>query len=207
MSRQNDARATAYRLLATAFLYPTDLDWELFSNSFQSLMQEAAADLGLDVAAELGDLSESWVHRPDDAFLHAYTELFLGSPRGIPAPLNESVYFGDQQLVNTKRTQQVAEAYQVAGFSPAGEYRDLLPDHLSLELEFMALGCLAGWDNRDFFLAHVHSWHPLAAARIIQADISAFYAAMARLLVEFLDWEHRLVADAGGTTQPSRIVS
>jgi len=196
-----------YRLLATAFLYPMDLDWELFSNSFQSLMQEASADLGLDVAGELTDLSERWVHQPDDAFLHDYTELFLGSPRGIPAPLNESVYFGDQQLVNTRRTQQVAEAYQAAGFSPAGEYRDLLPDHLSLELEFMALGCLAGWDNRDFFLAHVHSWHPAAADRIIRADISAFYSAMARLLVKFLDWEHRRVAGIGETEQPTGIVS
>ena len=99
LSRQNDARATAYRLLAAAFLYPTDLDWKLFSNSSQPLMQGAAADLGMDVTAELNNLSDSWVDPPDDAFLHAYTELFLGSPRGIPAPLNESVYFGDHRVI------------------------------------------------------------------------------------------------------------
>lgn len=182
-----------YRLLATGFLYPADLDWELYSNSFPSLMEEAASDLALDVSGELEALQAGWVREPNDALLHAYTELFVNSPRGIMAPLNESVYLGDQQLVNTERTHQVERAYQAAGFSPAPQYRDLLPDHLSLELEFMALGLLQGRETRDFFLSHVYSWQPKAAERILSAGLSPFYSAMARLLVKFLDSENRLL--------------
>ncbi len=200
MSRQSDARALIYRLLATAFIYPADVNWRLFSNSFQSLLDQAAADLGLDIDAELEALNASWVQEPDDAFLHAHTELFLSSPRGILAPLNESVYFGDQPLVNTARTRQVAQAFEAAGFSPAPEYRDLLADHLSLELEFMAMGLLRGWDTRDFFLTHVYSWQPRAAQRVIEAGISDFYAAMALLLTKFLNSESRLL----GEQQPSK---
>jgi len=192
LSRLSEARASVYRLLATAFLYPTDLDWKLFSNSFQSLMEEAAADLGLDIGEELDELRANWIRTPDEAFLHAYTELFVNSPRGIVAPLNESVYLSDQPLVNTQRTEQVAQAYEAAGFVPAGEYRDLLPDHLSLELEFMALGLIRGWDGWDFFRSHVYSWQPQAAQRVIQARLSPFYSAMARLLVKYLDSENRL---------------
>ena len=195
MSSRDEARALTYRLLATAFLYPTDLDWKLFSNSFQFLMEGAAADLALDVTGELDDLRASWVREPDDAFLHAYTELFVNSPRGILAPLNESVYYGDQQLVNTERTHEVARAYEEAGFSPTPQYQDLLPDHLSLELEFMALGLLQGWETRDFFLAHIYSWQPKAAERVLSAGISHFYSAMARLLIKFLDSENRLLMD------------
>ncbi len=201
LSRRDEARALTYRLLAAAFLYPPDLDWKLFTDSFQSLIDEAASDLRLDLSAELEDLDASWVHEPDDSFLHAYTELFVNSPRGVLAPLNESFYFGDQRLVNTLRTQKVAQAFEAAGFSPAPEYRALLPDHLSLELEFMALGLLQGWQTRDFFASHVYSWQPRAAERIIKAGISRFYAAMARLLVSFLDSENRLLgAQAPATT-------
>lgn len=185
-----------YRLLATGFLYPADLDWALFSNSFPALMEEAASDLALDISSELEDLQASWVREPDDALLHAYTELFINSPRGIIAPLNESVYLGDQQLINTERTRQVARAYEAAGFSPAPQYQDLLPDHLSLELEFMALGLLQGRETRDFFLSHVYGWQPSAARRVLGAGISRFYSAMARLLIKFLDSEKRLFSEA-----------
>jgi TorA maturation chaperone TorD len=191
-SSQNDARALTYRLLSTAFLYPKDLDWKLFSDSFQSLMEDATSDLALDLSDELQSLRQCWVWHPNDVFLHIYTELFVNSPRGILAPLNESVYFGDKQLVNTERTQQVAQTYQEAGFVPAQQYRHLLADHLSLELEFMALSLLQGWESRDFFSAHVYSWQPRAAERIIQARVSSFYSEMARLLSRFLASENRL---------------
>ncbi len=163
-------------------------------------MAEAAADLGLDVTGELEKLKASWLREPDDAFLHAYTELFVNSPRGILAPLNESVYLGDQQLVNTERTQQVARVYAAAGFSPAPEYHDLLPDHLSLELEFMALGLLQGREVSAFFLSHVYSWQPAAARRVIDAGISPFYSGMAELLIQFLDSENRVFASDGSST-------
>jgi hypothetical protein len=42
-------------------LVPADVDWELFSNRSQSLLKEAAADLGLDIGAEPAALNASWL--------------------------------------------------------------------------------------------------------------------------------------------------
>ena len=157
---RDEARAAIYRLLGCAFQYPGDVDWELFGNGFRSLMPEAAVELGLDIGRELDELIRIWPSRLDDRFLHEHTELFINSPHGVLAPLNESVYFGHEQQVCTARTQSVAEAYSQAGFSPAESMRHLLPDHLSLELEFMALCLLQGIEVAVFFNTHVYSWQP-----------------------------------------------
>ena len=66
----------------------------------------------------------------------------------------------------------------------------------------MALGLLQGWEVSAFFLSHVYSWHPVAAQRVIGADISPFYSAMAGLLVKFLDSENRVFAP-GAPPSPS----
>lgn len=203
MKSRDEARALTYRLLGAAFLYPADVDWKLFSDSFPPLVREAIDDLGLDVGAELDELEANWVYQPDDHFLHLYTELFVNSPRGILAPLNEALYFDDGKMVNTLRTQQVSDAYAAFGFTPASEYQTLLPDHLALELEFMALGLLQDTDMQNFFIKHVYSWQPQAAQRVIDAQLSPFYSAMAQVLIRFLDWENQLIS--GGVPQAVRV--
>ncbi len=190
---RDEARATVYRLLGCAFQYPADLDWKLFGNGFRSLMPEAAEELGLDIHPDLKELTRIWPLRLDDRFLHEHTELFINSPHGVLAPLNESLYFGHEQQVYTARTLTVAEAYSQAGFSPVESMHHLLPDHLSLELEFMALCLLQGIEVSPFFNAHVYSWQPRLARKIIATGRSEFYAGIARTLLNFLDAESRLI--------------
>ena len=65
---------------------------------------------------------------------------------------------------------------------------------LTLVLEFMAIGLINGRNDRDFFHSHVHSWQPRAAQRTIEAQVSPFYADLARLLIKFLASENRFFA-------------
>ena len=187
-----EARATAYRLLSKAFTYPRDQDWRLFSQSFIPLMKEAAAELGLEVASILDNLHRDWPLEPDTHFLHEHTALFITAPGGVLAPLNESVYFGPDRLVNTERTRAVEEAYLRVGFTLAEGHAHLLPDHLTLELEFMALCLLRNIDCREFFNAHLYSWQPQVARKIIDHSDNAFYLNMARILAAFLETEREL---------------
>jgi TorA maturation chaperone TorD len=181
-----EARATVYRLLSKAFTYPLDQDWRLISQSFIPLMREAAAELGLEVASILDDLHRGWPQEPDARFLHEHTALFINAPGGILVPLNESVYFGPDRLVNTERTLAVKEAYLRVGFNLADGQVHLLPDHLTLELEFMALCLLGGIDCGEFFSVHVYSWQPQVAQKIIDRSDNTFYVSMARILAAFL---------------------
>jgi TorA maturation chaperone TorD len=190
---RDEARATAYRLLGCAFHYPADVDWELFGNGFRSLMPEVAKELGLQIDDELKELTRIWPERLDNLFLHEHTELFINSPHGILAPLNESLYFGHERQVCTARTQSVAEAYSKAGFSPAESMRHLLPDHLSLELEFMALCLLQRIEVSAYFNTHIYSWQPRLAHKIIATGRSEFYSHIARTLLCFLDAENSLI--------------
>lgn len=189
LSKKTEARATLYRLLGVAFQYPGDLDWKLFSNNFQSLLAEAAGELDLNFSSELESLDRSWPHELDDQFLHQHTELFLNSSHGIIFPLNESVYFGQDRLVNTERTLAVRNSYLRTGLDPTKDTDHLLPDHLSLELEFMALCLLKGYDTEAFFNTHIHSWQPSLMAKISASKHSEFYTQMANILGRFLEAE------------------
>lgn len=198
LSDKIEARATLYRLLGVAFQYPADLDWKLFSNSFQSLLAEAAGELELDFSSELKALDSSWPHELDDRFLHEHTELFINSSHGIIFPLNESVYFGHDRLVNTERTLAVRNAYLKAGFDPTEHTDHLLPDHLSLELEFMALCLLKDYDIEEFFNTHIYSWQPSLMSKITASKHSGFYIQMASILGRFLEAEYLAIKGAMG---------
>ncbi len=147
----------------------------------------------MDMLDELKQLARIWPSKLDDRFLHEHTELFINSPHGVLAPLNESLYFGNEQQVYTARTLTVVEAYSQAGFSPTKNMHHLLPDHLSLELEFMALCLLEGIEVSEFFNTHVYSWQPRLARKVIATGRSEIYACIARILLNFLDAENRLI--------------
>lgn len=198
----NEARAALYRLLSQAFLYPLDLDWARFSENFLPLLREAAEELGLPVAEALETLQGSWPQRPDEGLLQAYTETFLNAPQGSLAPLNESVHLDER--VYSQRTQGVQEIYVRAGFAPSTAHQDLLADHLSLELEFMALSLLRGEEGRAFFLEHVNSWQPGLAQTLTDRCEHPFYRTLGGILKAFLARERRLFLDPKPSHAPGR---
>jgi len=186
-----EARAVVYRLLSRAFTYPRDQDWDLLSQSFVPLMREAAEELGMQLGGSLDRLESIWPHEPDERLLAEHTELFINSPHGVLVPLNESVYFGTERQVNSARTQAVKESYSRAGFAPADGYTHLLPDHLVLELEFMAVCLVNGLDAQQFFNQHIYSWQPQVAESVIETSGHAFYSALSSILAEFLESERQ----------------
>ncbi|NLN22277.1 MAG: molecular chaperone TorD family protein [Syntrophomonadaceae bacterium] len=132
-----------------------------------------------------------------------YTRLCHASkPRLLP--LFESVYREGKLLQQS--TVDVARLYYQAGLQLAEGF-SLPPDHISLELEFMAYLCsqeIEAAENNDSFVLdkakemqqkmlteHLRHFVPAFAERIQKHATLGFYQAAGNFLEHFIDWELR----------------
>lgn len=107
---------------------------------------------------------------------------------------------------------ELAEFYRAFGLEP-GRGREL-PDHVSMELEFMYFLAfkeaqamaeseepyLTGyrWAQRDFLERHLAAWFPRFARQVEEKSGTPFYTGLSRLTAEFLAWDlERLRAALG----------
>lgn len=144
----------------------------------------------------------------------AYNRLFVG-PGHVAAPPYESAYGAaapvpapDQELseentTDGRKSLQVRKAYRAAGFELAGDYHDL-PDHLSVELGFVAQLLLEGRGAEDgrtadaFVADHLAAWLPAFVERLERDGADDFYLPLARIANELAQWDAADAADGGG---------
>ncbi|SEM24077.1 chaperone TorD involved in molybdoenzyme TorA maturation [Syntrophus gentianae] len=130
------ARAEIFRRLATIFNYPDDeLNQDLRSGIFISTLTDALKTAGLDSACaklDPGSILEDWEELL--ALEKDYTRMcFASKPRQVY--LFESVYREGKLLQES--TFQIAGLYYEAGLQLTETFT-LPPDHIAVELEFMA---------------------------------------------------------------------
>lgn len=163
--------------LGQAFLSPRD------EAAYEALREDLAQDLHSfnealgfadpDMIPKLGRA----LHAASDAdggFLRVYSRLFLAPP--VPAPLNAGIYL-DGALMG-RSTQTMEGYYQRHGLALDPGFRDL-PDHLALQLQFVAYlhtlssdvddsetakGCIG--DARDFVKRLLLPWIPDFVSRL-----------------------------------------
>lgn len=192
-------RSNLFGLLAGVFRAPATP--ELIASLRHEELREALTDAGVAIDNDLDQAREADV-------LHTlavdYTQLFHG-PRNQIHPY-ESTHVGredDRQLMGDA-TMQVREALAEAGFSVRDD-STVLPDHIGVELEFMAeLTRREGdaWDRSDredadvalrmqrrFLESHLGVWGPGFAERVSNKAETAFYREFASLLGGFLEAE------------------
>jgi DMSO reductase family type II enzyme chaperone len=139
--------------------------------------------------------------RPDDESIEdlavEYARLFLGPGKHIPP--YEGVYV--ENSLATATADEIARFIESHGFAYRPEYHDL-PDHVSVELEFMA--ALAGeeaaaWERGEpaaasarsgiqaqFIAAHLLRWLPAFCADVVENAKLPFYREFANLLKGFI---------------------
>lgn len=102
-----------------------------------------------------------------------YCRLFIG-PRDHLPPV-ESVALGEERFWGPS-TRKVVEFYRTVGLAPREDSR-IMPDHLSMELDCMAM--LEETDRRDqasaFAREHVLKWVPSLARHVNERATIAFY--------------------------------
>ncbi len=151
------------------------------------LMQKPEAELLEDLAVE-------------------YTRLFLGPGKHISP--HESVHHqredGQWGKLWGKSTVEVKKFIEATGLSYTDDYKGL-PDHISVEFEFMQLLILAeeqAWMDEDrdkavacrqvekkFIEEHLINWIPNFCEKVVQEAELPFYKAVATLTRSFIEFE------------------
>jgi putative dimethyl sulfoxide reductase chaperone len=207
-----DLRQAAYRLFATSLLYPE-------AERLTSLA-EAAAEFGsdtrfalilpfypdwqrmLDRLAHLGD-------REMDSLTAAYRRLFYSHTSDPLCPPYESFYQARSGEDVGWLPAQLLRRYGQAGLAMPPDIEQS-PDHVVVELEFMAFLCgheAQAWDGavsdsgiralkREavFLRRYLGWWFPIFAKKVRRVDLAGFYAQLASAAEAFVHHDQDLIA-------------
>jgi TorA maturation chaperone TorD len=152
------SRAEFYLCLAHAFLTPNDASmWHGLRDAIADDLADIASELGYAIDEHIADYRTAIAELSSHAaLLQAYSTLFLAPPR--PVSLNTGSYLDG--AVNGGSVLAIEEAYRRSGLVRNDDFHDL-PDHLAIQLEFVASRYLARFD-------------PVAAAQADEDDAGIF---------------------------------
>lgn len=127
---------------------------------------------------------------------YAKTFLGAGSAQGEAAFPYESVYTSPKKIMMQDSWNRVCEIYDAKGIERNQEAGDLLEDHISMEMEFMAYLCdetsqytetLSGLEEqREFLNKHLLNWVPEFCLDIKYHADTEFYRMVGQLTTGFL---------------------
>ena len=194
-------RSNVYGLLATLYRQ------EVTSGFLQQLKNPQFLGVLSDLGIQLGD---DFFQRNEEELLEEmaveYTRLFLGPGKHVSP--HESVHLqrddaGQGQLWG-ESTVEVKKFIESAGLDYKSEYKGL-PDHISIELEFMQQVTLRekqAWGENDkdgalycmkiekkFIEEHLIRWIPIFCDKVIRESELPFYREMATLTKNFMEFE------------------
>lgn len=188
----------ALRGLARAFAYP-DAEWvaSLLDGRWTAALTEVIEPLRIK-AKRTRQAINALPQQPASALRALeveYTRLFISAIPRVPAPPYASAYVAQGTLMG-EPAEAAAEAYRRAGLK-LGADCDVLPDHVAVELEFLAwLGEQSAaadeagdetqrrmhLDEQHRFLHdHVQRWMPEFCLRVKRAARVDFYRESARI--------------------------
>ena len=196
---QLEARAGLYAALAMGFDYPDDdNEWELLTASLKSAGARLENSNGL--GAALHHLGQAVDETRASSIVPAEEHTFLFA-RQSPCPPYESAY------IDAGRGHSLADVagfYRAFGFQIAPDAHQL-PDHISSQLEFMAVLCakeayalqhglseqaeICRDARRTFLLEHLGFWTAVFAARVKSTARLPLYPALAELVRAVLTHE------------------
>lgn len=204
MSETALARSQVYGLLATLFRgEPTEaLLRELKGPRFAGVF----SDLGSDLGGELREKSEVELR---EELAVEFTRLFLGPGPHISA--HESVFVEADGGIGGlwgEKTVEVKRFIEAAGLTYGSDYTGI-PDHISVELEFLQrlVACEAeNWGESDtgnalfclgvekrFIDEHLGRWVPAFCDKVAARAAMLFYREMAGVTKRFLEYEQRTI--------------
>ena len=164
MTQKATDRAAFYLCLARAFLPPQEpAAYDAIKVHLANDLGELAGSLDYPARDALDELHNAVAAIPNHlALLQGYSQLFLAPP--VPVTLNAGRYLDG--AVMGRATVAIEQCYRDAGLDRAGSFHDL-PDHVSLQLEFVAYLCASeaagdapGIKADDFLATFVHYWLP-----------------------------------------------
>ncbi len=196
----HQARYAMYKMLSLAYLYPGDIDWNTFLNELPEILEEAAGILPLDITTEIATLSILSHSLELKQICCEHTLLFINNPNKNPIAPYESVYLED--TIMGRCTQSVQELYEQYGLAVDQQHSYLLPDHIALELDFMACliekslesGASSLEEQNSFFDNHTGRWAQQFLADIKDTKPDAYFTLLATVADKFFQYEKHFFA-------------
>ncbi len=191
-------RAALYAFLARSLAYPGAAHRAALQQELVPVLRDArCGDDGL--AAALGRALDA-AAAPAEELLPAYRALFPAVGQGALA-VYESVYRTRDVFQESAVLADVAGFYRAHGLAVGGAERER-PDHIAVELEFMAflarkrahaiieLGATevaaCAFTERAFLRDHLGSWAPLVGAQLARIASHDAYASVGVLLEQWI---------------------
>lgn len=175
--------AEIYRFLAQSLRYP-DPGW--MQADYFSALDTLLAGLGWDAEAQALRQSLAASAGGLEPLQVEHTRLFVNAVPSVIAPPYGSVYLSADGMLYGPSAEKTKQFYREQGYDLAGEAD--IPDHLSFELEFLALlaeeGKARAREEELFLRQHFRPWFPKFQARVLQEGRHPFYG----LLVNLIDF-------------------
>jgi TorA maturation chaperone TorD len=191
-------RSRLFGFLATIFRREPSAEFLCHLNTPELLVSFTGA--GIDLGDEFG--TGKFADLAEDLAVE-YTRLFLGPGKHISPHESVQLKRGSGILWGPE-TSAVRHAYRAAGFD-MGEAETDIPDHLSVELDFLALLAREesqAWEGQDhdrtakflqlqhsFISDHLGKWAARFCAKVKEEAEFSFYPAFADLLRGYLSGE------------------
>lgn len=167
-------RAQVYKGLANLFAFPT--------REIHEALRSGTLEIGDDDGNVIG------VPATYEEYEAEYIRLFEIAPKRPPCPLYEGYWRGRDQTERRELMAELMRFYRFFGLSLGESVREM-PDHLAVELEFMALlvdgeaaaeaedGDVGSFRRaqRDFLSRHLTHWTPKLNGTIHEIDAHPFF--------------------------------
>ena len=196
------AEARAYQLLALAFMYP-DKTWLESLSAFLAVRKGEHGNAASELESSLSNsLEQSLNEHTLDGMENEYNRLFTAGET-VLTPIYETEYAMDTIFAKTKELADLNGFYSAFGLQLGKDSNNERPDHVSIELEFMAMLLIKeayarneGWDDKagvclearkKFLKDHIGRWGPTFCTVVKHKAEVEFYKVLAGLTVDLIN--------------------
>ncbi len=196
-------RSNIYGLLS--LIYRTEVTKDLLAHIKKPEFLSVLSDMG-------AKLEDDFLKGPEDKLIEdlavEYTRLFLGPGKHISP--HESIHHdtgdGDWGQFWGRSTVEIKKFIETSGLEFKSDYTGL-PDHISVELEFMQLAAkreMQALEEKDndgllyclkmekmFIEEHLIKWVPIFCDKIISEAGLSFYREIAKVTKNFMEFEQK----------------
>jgi len=199
-------REDVYRLLAACYYPPKPA---LFEEKCCDALAALLSDLAPEASAYAAQAARLTAEQPVESLAVEHARLFIG-PFQLVAPPYGSFYLEDNKTVMGDSTAAAQAFYRGCGLQMAEDFHEL-PDHITVELEFMSFLAFGqhqaeaanGLESRrlmglqlEFLERFLMPWLPPFTEAITNDGESSFYQALARCTAAFVTSDQARLAVA-----------